>query len=115
MIKINEELLIRNYKEIQKECLLNGVLIPSLLLNYLNSIPKENKLSLREIEEIKSKLSDEIISKFEQESYNRDKEEYTIYHETRGLKKRKELIKELQEQEFNEWLKNFPQYNDLII
>ena len=110
VIKINQEILNEKYNEILYESLTNGHVLPFLLLDYVVNVP--NRYGIRR--DVLKKQSIEAREKCDEEAYARDKKEYSIYKENRNKQTRDKLIREFHEEEFNEWLKIFPQYEILI-
>ena len=101
-MEINEQKLYEHYKEIQKQCIKDNRLIPDIF----PPVPKEYKLSKDEFKGKKGN-SEKI-----QEAYmNRRKEEILILQ---GKHKHYETIRELQENELENFLKDYPQFKDII-
>ena len=111
MIRINEDFLKNNYKQIIEDSLIKGYPVPSLLRDYLRSIDETYSRIGREIIQEQSDDAKEI---FEKETFARDKAEFAIMYSTGNKREQDKFIRELHEKEFQDWLKLFPLYNGLI-
>lgn len=107
-MKINEDYLNQNYEEIWKTTNSNGIPLPYLLKNNIKDNP-------RELDITSLKLSDKTKEKLNEAYIERRRKETEIYRETKSEKKRRDLINKYMEEELTNWLKKFPQYNDLTI
>ena len=107
-IEINWEKYNETYKELWANAILNGYTIP-ILLDY--DVPTEHDFKVGEQEKIRNKLTKENTEKLQETSKTIRKLE--IDHD-KGKISDKEL-KEYLIKELKDFLKAFPQYNDLII
>lgn len=107
-MEINKEYLNQNYEEIWETTTKKGVPVPYLLKDNVD----KDKLNT-DIEKLK--LSDKIKDKLGEAYLERRKKETAIYRENKGVRKRKELIEEYMEDELIEWVKQFPQYKDVLL
>ena len=107
-MEINTEYLNQHYEEIWETTLKKGVPVPYLLKD---NVDKNNLIN--DIEKLK--LSDEIKDKLGQAYIDRRIKETTIYRENKGVKKRRELIEEYMEDELIDWVKQFPQYKEVLL
>lgn len=107
-IEINWEKYNETYKELWANAVLNGYTIP-ILLDY--DVPTEYDFKVGEQEKIRNKLTKENKEKLQEKSRTIRKLE--IDHD-KGEVSDKEL-KEYLINELKDFLKAFPQYNDLII
>ena len=106
-MEINIEYLNQHYQEIWETTNKKGIPIPYLLKNNVNKDQLNNDID-------NLKLSNEIKEKLGEAYINRRKKETDIYRENKGVKKRRELLEEYMENELIEWVKKFPQYNNIL-
>ena len=107
-IEINWEKYNETYKELWANAVLNGYTIP-ILLDY--DVPTEYDFKVGEQEKIRNKLTKENKEKLQEKSRTIRKLE--IDHDKGEVSDKK--LKEYLINELKDFLKAFPQYNDLII
>ena len=107
-MKINTDYLNQNYEEIWEKKKKKGVPVPYILKDNVD----KDKLTNTDIDKLN--LSKEIKDKLGEAYINRRKKETTIYRENKGVRKRQELIEEYMEDELIDWVKQFPQYKDVL-
>ena len=103
IIKINNTLLNRQFKEIQRQCLTDGVIIPDIF----STVPTIYHLTENEKRMI---ITDN--TKLQEGYKQRRKEEIQILNNEHEEYK---TIKELQEAELLIFLKQYPQYKNIIL
>lgn len=106
-MEINTEYLNQNYKEIWETTTKKGVPVPYLLKDNVDKDKLNTDIN-------KLKLSEETKDKLGEAYINRRKKETEIYRENKGVQKRRELIEEYMEDELIDWVKQFPQYRDVL-
>ena len=108
-MNVNQEYINDNYKKIWETVTTNGEPVPYLL--HINT-PIEFQPSFKEREKVD--ISSEARKKLGEAYYNRRLRETQIDRENKGKKKRREALEKYLEDELIEFVKNYPQFKDVI-
>ena len=101
-MEINTEKLYEQFKDIETQCLKDNRIVPDLI----STVPLENRLSLNEKAKIKTDGK-----KIQEQYRQRRQEEISVI---RGEHKKYDTIRELQEAELEAFLRDYPQFKDII-
>ena len=114
-LKINEDRLKEHYKDIERQCLVNGCLIPKLLERSLpidyGGFPKEYRLNSNENNRIILQLSEETKSKLSNYEFKRRLTEQRIYDKE---DEKYESFKDYYEDELKTFIKEHPEFKKIL-
>ena len=103
-LDFHRELLYKEYKNICRDCISNGVLVPLLLER--SNVPKKYSLSDKQWEKLYGKLSREELFNLK---YLKNERRRVLYEITRG-ESEFEFIDDFYEWEMFEFVNRFPKY-----
>ena len=114
MIEFNEARLFESFKDIYKTCINDGYPIPFRISRY--DIPREYLFTPKELEEVLDNVSEGNREKLNSAYQNRRAEETEIFHNNikTGKKGIFKKIEKYYDNELTDFIKKYPQYNDII-